>query len=215
MCLTMNSMYMCKYYDKQDYENFQIKKEELQMIILLIKSNCEAKCEPPTKKNIKEILKAHNLFMYFEHTHYFYNKLNDVLEADTNWEKIWGKGENTDKILKLYDIWWRHMDHNKKYCVSPRVFAIKLLLISNSNVDKFRYLPCKTIKEKLINEYIGLGFAKYLAACVIQRFWKRHSIKRNICARKIQKAWQQCVVDPSFTVCKNRLNKEFLELDVV
>jgi hypothetical protein len=35
---------------------------------------------------------------------------------------------------------------------------------------------------------------------------------RHYAARKIQRAWKRCVTDPEYTVCKNRLLREFAEL---
>ncbi len=49
----------------------------------------------------------------------------------------------------------------------------------------------------------------------IQKAWRDSRSKRVKAATTIQQAWRRCISDPSYTMCKNRLAKEFEELQCV
>ena len=51
-----------------------------------------------------------------------------------------------------------------------------------------------------------------LAACIIQQQWKKIYKKKCDAASKIQKHWRHANAAPSFKVCQNRLQWEFVNI---
>jgi hypothetical protein len=78
--------------------------------------------------------------------------------------------------------------------------------------------------QMIANERVGILDKEFKhcidAAVLIQRVFRKYRAEkvvrftRRICAKKIQRAWRRAVSDPEYKICRDRLMKEYSELNL-
>ena len=108
---------------------------------------------------------------------------------------LWEKGEIRDsvKITELLSDWILYFDHKD----TPPNIAVILFAIRND--------PVAPIHE--IEDHFGMVLCNsYLfIANEFKKYFSDH-------ARVIQRFWRNCISNPDYEVCKNRLKREFSSL---
>ena len=67
----------------------------------------------------------------------------------------------------------------------------------------------KTNRYQIVSDAI----TKMVYASKVKTFLKRYlKIREQISARKIQRCWRRCIVDPSYVMCCTRLMNEYNEI---
>lgn len=176
MCLDRCSLSRIIENDKKEDQRFyEITKPKLDGIL--------NKIEPgflQSEKDLKTYLQRRRLTTYVVYANYFLTK-----ECKTYWEDVWNKGQNVDTALCLYELWWKRVNHARKYCMNPRQFAKALLLFAQAGNKALMAYRCKTLQEERIKDALCEGFVRYHAACVILRHWRMYQAHKNQCASKI------------------------------
>jgi hypothetical protein len=163
-------------------------------------------------KHIHAFLRQKNLEKYLKYSDIFTSiivRKKDINEFYYRWKLICELVDNMFIINALFTLWWNRVPHTRNYCVNPVKFAEGLLIFSKQGDKGLLEMDSKNFKEERIKDYLILGLVKHNAASVIQRSWRAYVKRKNDSAKIIQEAWRNCIANPSFSVCRKRLRREF------